>query len=182
MVLHFVGPGELLAADGAWEDLALVSLVIQESMSLEAVLVLKGLLDVDLGAFCALVDTLRDRGISEQIQTPDGHLGELFGRVLRLRGGPATHPAFGHLATGWRAHVPGGLRRVSVARHRRGARRSCRRRRRRRAAARRRGRVAVGAAVVVCRGRRARGSRRRFRRWLVRCGRLFRSAHATGLF
>ncbi len=44
MTLHLVRAGELLGADYAWKDLSRRSLVVEEGVTLEAVLVLEVLL------------------------------------------------------------------------------------------------------------------------------------------
>lgn len=75
MILHFVGPGELLAAYGAGEHLSLLPLVVQEGVPLEWILVFERLLNVILCAFDALVDALVDWSVSKQVETPNGHFG-----------------------------------------------------------------------------------------------------------
>lgn len=75
VVLHFVRPGELLVAHRTGEDLPLGTLVVQEGVPLEAVFVLEGFLDVLLGTLHTLVYSVADAGISEEVQTSDGHLG-----------------------------------------------------------------------------------------------------------
>jgi hypothetical protein len=104
VVLHLVGPRELLGADRTGEDLALVAFVVEEGVPLEAVLVLEGLLYVDLGALGALVDALGYRGVAKQIEPAHRHLRQLLGRVLGLGGGPATHAPLWDLATRGGAH------------------------------------------------------------------------------
>lgn len=67
VILHLVRPRELLAADRAGKHLALMTLVIEERVSLEAVLVLERLLDIELGAFGALINALVDGSVTEEI-------------------------------------------------------------------------------------------------------------------
>lgn len=98
MILHLIGPGELLAAYRAGEYLPLVTLMVEERVSLEAVLVLERLLDVEFRALGALVDALGDRGVAKEIQPADRHLGQLFGRVLRVGRRATSHASFWHLA------------------------------------------------------------------------------------
>lgn len=114
VVLHFVGPGELLAADRTREHLSLVALVIEERVPLEAVLVLEGLLDVELRALGALVHALGDRRVAKEIQAADRHLGQLFSGILGVGRGATSHAPLGHLAArrcGHRADLMGARRR-----------------------------------------------------------------------
>ena len=104
VVLHLVGPGELFAANRAREHLPLVALVVEERVPLEAVLVLERLLYVELRALGALVDTLGYRGVTKEIQAADGHLGQLFGWILRVGGGATSHASLRHLTAGRRRH------------------------------------------------------------------------------
>lgn len=67
VVFHLVGPRELLGAHRTGEHLALMALVVEERVPLETVLVLKRLLDVELGALGALVDALADGSVTEEI-------------------------------------------------------------------------------------------------------------------
>lgn len=67
VILHLVGPRELLGAYRTGEHLALMALVIEERVPLEAVLVLKGLLNVEFGALGALIDALADGSVTEEI-------------------------------------------------------------------------------------------------------------------
>lgn len=67
VVLHLVGPRELFGAYRTREHLALMAFVIEERVPLEAVLVLKGLLDVEFGALGALIDALADGSVTEEI-------------------------------------------------------------------------------------------------------------------
>lgn len=152
VVLHFVGPRELLAADGTGEDLALVALVVEERVPLEAVLVLEGLLDADLGALGALVDALAYRGVPKEVEPAHRHLGQLFGRVLGLGGGATAHAPLGYLPTGRGVHGYGGGA-VGLGRRARGDLR--------RPGRCRRGTVGRGAGIAAGgeggRGRRGRG-------------------------
>lgn len=70
VILHLVGSRELFAADRTREHLALVALVVEERVPLETVLVLEGLLDIEFCAFSALVDTLIDGCVTEEVQAP----------------------------------------------------------------------------------------------------------------
>ena len=106
VVLHLVGPGEFLAADRAREHLPLVALVVEESVSLEAVLVLERLLYVELRALGALVDTFGYRGVTKEIQAAHRHLGQLFGWILRVGRGATSHASLRHLAARRRRHRP----------------------------------------------------------------------------
>lgn len=105
VVLHLVGPGELLLADWAREHLPLVALVVEERVSLEAVFVFERFLYIDFGTLGALVHALVYRRIPEQIQPSDGHFRELLRRVLALRGGAASRSSFDGLAAGRSAHL-----------------------------------------------------------------------------
>lgn len=94
VVLHFVGTREFLAAHGAREHLPLVALVVEERVSLEAILIFERFLNVDFGTFCALIHALVDARVTEQIQAPDGHLRQVFGGVgAGGRGASAGAPA-----------------------------------------------------------------------------------------
>lgn len=76
MLLHLVRPRELFLADDAGKHLPGSSLVIQESVPLEAVLVLEVLADLDALALDATVRSVRgQRGVSEQIEAANRHLG-----------------------------------------------------------------------------------------------------------
>lgn len=117
VILHLVRPRKLLLAHRTGKNLPLVSLVVQERVPLETVLILESLLDVHLGALRTLVHPLVDGGVPEQVQPPDGHFGELFGGVLALRRGPTSHPPFRGLSAAGRRH---GARAGVVGRGRRG--------------------------------------------------------------
>lgn len=67
VILHFIGSREFFATNWTWKDFTLMTLVIEEGVSLEAVFVFKGLLNVDFGALGALIDALRNRCIAEEI-------------------------------------------------------------------------------------------------------------------
>lgn len=67
VVLHLVGSRELLGAYRTGEHLALMTLVVKERVPLEAVLVLKRLLDVEFGALGALINALADGSVTEEI-------------------------------------------------------------------------------------------------------------------
>lgn len=67
MVLHLVRTREFLAAYRAGKHLALMTLVIEKRMPLETVLVLEGLLYVELRTFGALINTLVDGSVTEEI-------------------------------------------------------------------------------------------------------------------
>ena len=67
MVLHLIRSGEFLSTNGTGEDFPLVTLVIQERVSLEAVLVFEGLLNIKFGTFSALINAFRNGRISEEI-------------------------------------------------------------------------------------------------------------------
>lgn len=95
VVLHLVGPRELLGAHRAREHLALVTLVVEERVPLEAVLVLERLQYIRLGAFQTLVNAFGHGGIPEQVQAADRHLGQLLGRVARRRGPSPDAPLDG---------------------------------------------------------------------------------------
>jgi len=95
VVLHLVGSRELFGAHRAREHLALVALVVQERVPLEAVLVLERLQYVRLGALQTLVDALGHGGVPEQVEAAHRHLGELLGRVAGRRGPPPDAPLDG---------------------------------------------------------------------------------------
>lgn len=82
VILHFVWTRELLLAHWTREHLPLGAFVVEERMPLEAVFVFECLLNVLLCAFRALVDSLKDFRVTEQIQTPDRHLGQMFGLIV----------------------------------------------------------------------------------------------------
>ena len=65
VILHLVRPRELFPAHRTWEDFALRPLVIEESVSLEAVLVLERFLNVVLRALSALIHTILDARIAK---------------------------------------------------------------------------------------------------------------------
>lgn len=67
MILHLIWPRELLCAYWTGEYLALMTLMVEERMPLEAILIFKCLLNVKLGAFGALIDAFADGSITEQI-------------------------------------------------------------------------------------------------------------------
>lgn len=67
VVLHLVRPRELLSAYRTGKYLALMALMVEECVPLEAVLVFKRLLDVELGALGALIDALADGSVTEEI-------------------------------------------------------------------------------------------------------------------
>lgn len=67
MILHLVRTRELLAAYRAGKHFALMTLMIEERVPLEAILVLEGFLDVELGAFSALINALIDGSVTEEI-------------------------------------------------------------------------------------------------------------------
>lgn len=115
VILHLVRPGELFAADRTREYLPLVALVVEERVPLEAVLVLKRLLYIELRALGALVNALGDRGVTKEIQTAYGHLRQLFRGVLGVRRRAASHTSLRYLATrrcGHRADLAAGRRRI----------------------------------------------------------------------
>lgn len=101
VVLHLVGPRELLAADRAREHFPLLPLMVQESVSLEWILVFESLLYVLFCAFGALVDSFVDGGVSEEVEASDGHFCELFGGVVGGGIGSSPDPSPG----GWSLHV-----------------------------------------------------------------------------
>lgn len=65
VILHLVGPRELLAAHRTGEHLALMALMVEERVSLEAVLILERLLDVKFGTLGALIHALADGRVTE---------------------------------------------------------------------------------------------------------------------
>lgn len=77
-----------------------MTLVIEERVALETVFILERFLNIELRTLGALVDPLGYRGVAKEIQTPDGHLGQVFGGILRVRGRATSHTSFRHLATG----------------------------------------------------------------------------------
>ncbi|KAJ8870966.1 hypothetical protein PR048_027268 [Dryococelus australis] len=103
VVLHFVWARELLGTDRAREHLPLVTLMVEEGMPLEAVLVLEGLLHICLGALGALVHALGDRCVAEQVEASHTHLGQLFGRVLAGGGGAPPDPSLHRGTSGRRS-------------------------------------------------------------------------------
>lgn len=75
MLLHLVGSGELLKADRAGEDLALLALVVEEGVPLEAILVLERLEDLHFVALEAAVGAVTgDLGVAQQVQSPHRHV------------------------------------------------------------------------------------------------------------
>lgn len=90
MILHLVRPRELLLTHRTREDLALLALVIEERMPLEAVLVFERLLHVHLCALRAMVDAVTNGRVAKEIEATYAHLRKLFGRVLALRRRPAA--------------------------------------------------------------------------------------------
>lgn len=68
VILHLVRSRKFLAAHRARKHLALMALVVEERVSLKAVFVFEGLLDVELRAFGALIYTLADGCVTEEIQ------------------------------------------------------------------------------------------------------------------
>jgi len=120
VVLHLIRPRELLGTNWTGEHLSLVSFVVEESMALETVLVLKSLVHVYLGALHALVDTLGDGRVAEQVQSADAHLRQLLGGILAGGRGPPPARALRGLPPGalrvGRRRVPGAqVRGVRVA-------------------------------------------------------------------
>lgn len=67
VVLHLVRTREFLAAYRAGKHLALMTLVVEERVPLETVLVLEGLLDVVLRTFGALINALANGSVTEEI-------------------------------------------------------------------------------------------------------------------
>ena len=68
MLLHLVGPGELLLTHGTGEHLPVVALVIKEGVSLETVFVLEALDNLDLFTLNAPVGAItRYVGVFEQV-------------------------------------------------------------------------------------------------------------------
>lgn len=90
VVLHLVGSRELLSAHRAGEDLTLSALVVQEGVSLEAVLILERLLDILFSTLRTLIDALADHRVPKEIKSPHTHLGQLLGRII---GRTASLPA-----------------------------------------------------------------------------------------
>ena len=87
MLLHLVRPGELLLTHRTRKHLPIVALVIEERVSLETVLVLKALDNLDLLALDAPVGAVTcDVGVLEQVQTPDTHVLKALSLVPWLRG------------------------------------------------------------------------------------------------
>ena len=75
MLLHLVRPRELFLTDGTWEDLPVGSLVIQKCVSLEAVLILEALDNLNLLTLNTSVRSVTcNVGIFEQIQSSDTHI------------------------------------------------------------------------------------------------------------
>ena len=103
MLLHLVWPGELLLTHGAREHLPVGALVIQEGVSLETVLVLKALDNLDLLALDAPVGAVAgDVGVLEQVEAADAHVLEALGLRPRLRGQvpPGTGVCAGRVEAG----------------------------------------------------------------------------------
>jgi hypothetical protein len=76
MLLHLVRTRELLLADDAGKDLASGTLVIEEGVPLEAVLVLEVLADLHALALDAAVRAVGGEGsVAEKVQPADRHLG-----------------------------------------------------------------------------------------------------------
>lgn len=67
VILHLVRTREFLAAYRAGKHLALMTLVVEERVPLETILVLEGLLDVVLRTFGALINALADGSVTEEI-------------------------------------------------------------------------------------------------------------------
>lgn len=99
MILHFVRPGEFFSTYRTREYLPLMAFVVKKSVSLEAVFILERFLNVELRTLSALIDTLGYRGVTKEIQTANGHLGQLFSRILRVRCGATPHASLRHLST-----------------------------------------------------------------------------------
>ena len=96
VLLHLVGPGELLLTHGAREHLPVVALVIEEGVTLETVLVLKALDNLDLLALDAPVGAVAgDVGVLEQVEAADTHVLETLGLRPGLRGQVAPGPGVG---------------------------------------------------------------------------------------
>lgn len=92
VVFHLVRPRELFGAHRAREHFALMALVVQERVPLEAVFVLERLQYVSLGALQTLVDALGHGRIPKQVEAPDRHFRQLFGRVAGRRGSSPDAP------------------------------------------------------------------------------------------
>ena len=115
VLLHLVRSGELLLTHGARKHLPIVTLVIEERVPLETVLVLKALDNLDLLALNAPVGAVaRDVGVLEQVKAPDAHVLETLGLRPGLRGqvAPGAGVAAGALEAGaalgrGRGHVRG---------------------------------------------------------------------------
>jgi len=100
VVLHLVRPGELLAADRARKHFPLVALVVEEGVTLEAVLIFESLDHVGLFTLYALVHALGDGRVAEQVESSDRHLGQLLCCLVGARRPPARTPT--HVCLGRR--------------------------------------------------------------------------------
>lgn len=69
VILHLIWPRELFPTHRAGEDFALRAFVVQEGVSLETVLVLECLLHVLLGTLGALVHSVLDACVAEEVET-----------------------------------------------------------------------------------------------------------------
>lgn len=99
VILHLVRSREFLTAHRTREHFALLALVIEERVPLEAVLVFEGLLKIEFGALRALIHAFADGRITEEVQAAHRHLRELFSRVLGLRCRASSHATFRCLTT-----------------------------------------------------------------------------------
>ena len=87
MVFQFVGSGELATAHQTRKHLALVALMIEIGVSLEAVLILESARHVLLLAgYAAVHALLRDGSVAKQVQAADRHLLQLL-RVVAVGAG-----------------------------------------------------------------------------------------------
>lgn len=110
VIFHFVRSRKFLAAHRTWKHLALVALVVEKRVPLKAVFVFEGLLDVELRALGALIYTLADGRVTEEIQAAHRHLRQLLGGVLRLRCSATSHASLWGLTTARRRHRAGAAR------------------------------------------------------------------------
>ena len=93
VLLHLVWPRELLLTDGTGKHLPVGPLVVEKCVSLEAVLVLEALHNLDLFTLYASVRPVAcNVSIFEQIQSSDTHVLQGLGVRPRLAGQVAPGP------------------------------------------------------------------------------------------
>ena len=105
VLFHLVRTRELLSADRTRENFASDALVVEERVSLEAVLVLEALKYLHLFALSTSVGAVIGyEGVFEQVESADGHIGERLGLGSRLGGEVAS--CAGRLWWPWRCCCP----------------------------------------------------------------------------